>query len=210
MMRLPIPRSKPAVSTCGRPPGGREPRRDARRAGSAPVEGAPGPFVVRWAHELLRRRRWHGVAFAARFDQAGTRECGELVWIRRARSSATGRRRSAPRPGGMAQQPVTSGVACRLCKLDHLLSPVPPLSDTGRAEATSGSDESGRSGRNVRGRPGSTRPRGRVPSTARVEGPAAARGEGRLHRRLRRSHPRRLAGRSHRRSTDGAHRPAPS
>src|SRR5712691_2578530 len=37
---------------------------------------------------------------------------------------ADGRGQSAPARRGTAQQPATSRVALRLCKLDHLLSPV--------------------------------------------------------------------------------------
>ncbi len=46
-----------------------------------------------------------------------------MNWLDSAGLPADGRG-GGPGPRGTAQQPVTSGVSCCLCKWDHLLSPV--------------------------------------------------------------------------------------
>src|SRR5437899_11509626 len=65
---------------------------------------------------------------AARCDPPGPG--GPVVWLDSAGhpDETTGGRagRSAPARRGTAQQPATSRVALRLCKLDHLLAPLQP------------------------------------------------------------------------------------
>src|SRR6185437_9515766 len=74
----------------------------------------------------------------ARVDRPGAREVGGLVGFRRGVPGVrAGGMVFPPTRRGTAQQPATSRVACSLCKLDHLLSPVRTYSTrTGRATTT--------------------------------------------------------------------------
>lgn len=94
-----------------------------------------------------------------------------VTWCGFCRSPGGRARGGGPGPRGTAQQPITSGVSCRSCKSDHLLSPVPQSCDTNRESATTHPPSLG----------DERRDRGRLPRDVPREPAARPRARGAVH-----------------------------